>query len=61
VTGDAPPLSRFITEQILVWDPFYVIAHDPTDVPVIENNTVLRNLKAVKDRHVTSIPQDLNG
>jgi hypothetical protein len=61
VAGGAPPLSRFTTEQILVWDPFYVIAHDPTDVPVIENNTVLRNLKAVKDRHVTSIPQDLNG
>jgi iron complex transport system substrate-binding protein len=60
VAGDVPPLSTFTPEQILRWNPDYIIAHDPTDVPVITGNVVLRNLKAVRDGHVKSIPQDLN-
>jgi iron complex transport system substrate-binding protein len=60
VAGDVPPLSTFTTEQILRWNPDYVIAHDPTDVPVITNDPVLRNLTAVHDGHVHPIPQDLN-
>lgn len=60
VAGNAPPLSQFTTEQILRWNPDYIIAHDPTDVPVITKNAVLRNLSAVRDGQVKSIPQDLN-
>jgi iron complex transport system substrate-binding protein len=60
VAGTAPPLSQFTTEQILRWNPDFIIAHDPTDVPVITGNPVLRNLKAVHAGHVQSIPQDLN-
>jgi iron complex transport system substrate-binding protein len=60
VAGTAPPLSQFTTEQILSWNPDFVIAHDPTDVPVIEQDPVLKNLKAVADNHVVSVPQDLN-
>ncbi len=60
VAGNVPPLSQFTTEQILRWNPDFIIAHDPTDVPVITTNPVLRNLTAVHDGHVKSIPQDLN-
>ena len=60
VAGTAPPLSAFTTEQILKWNPDFIIAHDPTDVPVITQNNVLTNLTAAKDGHVVSIPQDLN-
>lgn len=60
VAGTAPPLSQFTTEQILRWNPGFVIAHDPTDVPVITTNPVLRNLTAARKGHVKSIPQDLN-
>ena len=60
VAGTAPPLSAFTTEQILKWNPDFIIAHDPTDVPVITQNNVLENLTAAKAGHVVSIPQDLN-
>jgi len=60
VAGTAPPLSAFTTEQILKWNPDFIIAHDPTDVPVITQNSVLKNLTATKDGHVVPIPQDLN-
>jgi iron complex transport system substrate-binding protein len=60
VAGNAPPLSQFTTEQILRWNPDYIIAHDPTDVPVITHNSVLSHLAAVRDGHVKPIPQDLN-
>jgi iron complex transport system substrate-binding protein len=60
VAGNVPPLSQFTTEQLLKWNPDFIIAHDPTDVPVITTNSVLRNLKAVHDGHVKPIPQDLN-
>lgn len=60
VAGDVPPLSTFTPEQILRWNPDYIIAHDPTDVPAITRNQVLRNLTAVHDGRVHAIPQDLN-
>jgi iron complex transport system substrate-binding protein len=58
--GNIPPLAQLTTEQILKWNPGYVIAHDPTDVPVITKDTVLRDLTASRDGHVKAVPQDLN-
>jgi iron complex transport system substrate-binding protein len=60
VAGTDPPLTQFTTEQILQWNPDYIIAHDPTDVPYITKNSVLKNLSAVRDGQVKAIPQDLN-
>ena len=60
VAGNVPPLSSFTPEQILRWNPNYIISHDPTDTPWIEHNSVLKNLTAVKDGDIQSIPQDLN-
>ena len=60
MAGNVPPLSSFTPEQILRWNPNYIISHDPTDTPWIEHNSVLKNLTAVKDGDIQSIPQDLN-
>ncbi|MBV9162381.1 MAG: ABC transporter substrate-binding protein [Pseudonocardiales bacterium] len=60
VAGSAPPLTQFTTEQILNWNPEYIIAHDPLDVSVITHDDVLKNTRAVNSGHVTAIPQDLN-
>jgi iron complex transport system substrate-binding protein len=60
VAGNVPPITQFTPEQILQWNPDYIIAHDPSDVPYIKTNSVLKNLSAVKDGHMESIPQDLN-
>jgi iron complex transport system substrate-binding protein len=60
VAGNDPPLTQFTTEQILAWNPDFIIAHDPLDVPLITKDSVLRRLKASQDGHVTAIPQDLN-
>ncbi|MBV9728989.1 MAG: ABC transporter substrate-binding protein [Pseudonocardiales bacterium] len=60
VAGTIPPVSQFSTEQILQWDPDYIIAHDPLDEPVINHDPVLKNVKAVQEGHVVHIPQDLN-
>lgn len=47
-------------EQILLWDPDYILVNDPNVVGYIMGHEQWRNLQAVKNRHVLALPNGVS-
>lgn len=60
IKGTVPGHFAFTNEQLLAWNPDYIVCQMPTDLPKVTQNSQFAPLTAVKKSHVDVIPSGLN-